>query len=34
MENTKMYSVIKDVKFFQIQKSAEVLAFAFQENTL
>lgn len=34
MENTKMYSVVKDAMFFQIQKSAEVLAFAAQENTL
>lgn len=33
MENTKKYSVVKDVKFFQIQTSAEVLAFAAQENT-
>lgn len=34
MENTKMCSVVKDAKFLQIQKSAVVLAFAAQENTL
>lgn len=34
MENTKLYSAVKDAKFFHIQKSAAVLAFAVQENTL
>lgn len=34
MENTKLYHVLKDAKFFHIQNSAVVLASTVQETTL